>query len=664
MDVPRAGWKVRAGLAAGLLVAALVDLTLVGPAAAAEPPRVQIIFDGSGSMWGQIPGDSGAKFNITREALRQALPSVSRTAELGLVLFGHRRRGDCTDVEQAVPLGAGEPARLLSALEALNPKGRGPLALAMVSAADALPGTGASESIVLIHDDFDNCQGDPCAAAAELRRVRPRLAIHVVSIGSKPEDAERMACVPRITGGRHFEATNAAAVAPALAEALRLASLEAPGTHVAVPRPREVTRDDRGPPGLRLSAVLVEGGEPLDQPVTWRVFRGDNASAAPVAEITEAAPSVPLPPGPYVVEAARDLVRKRQAVEVGAGRPTRATVALDAGIIELSAGPFGASETSPTAVISLESREDGASGAGRALWLGPAAERDLLVPAGTYRVALQDRQFRAERIIVVPGGSKGKPPLGAGAGRISLEARDDVQATDPAEGVLFQVIEDDPSAPGGRREVARSAAPRPHFTLPAGTYHLVARKGLAETRELIALRPGDDVSRTLVLKLARLSLTTRLPGASEPVAAKAMAYRVYRLDGTGEVRARAGHSAARLELPAGRYRVEARVGRLNAIATREIELSEAGEQSIELEPAAALIQLRLALPGGGHAGGDVFWEVRDSSGQVVWRSTEPEPREFLAAGRYSVRAETRERRKEQSVELTAGEQRTLDVAFE
>jgi hypothetical protein len=181
---------------------------------------------------------------------------------------------------------------------------------------------------------------------------------------------------------------------------------------------------------------------------------------------------------------------------------------------------------------------------------------------------------------------------------------------------------------------------------------------------LIALRPGDDVSRTLVLKLARLSLTTRLPGASEPVAAKAMAYRVYRLDGTGEVHARAGHSAARLELPAGRYRVEARVGRLNAIATREVELSEAGEQSIELEPAAALIQLRLALPGGGHAGGDVFWEVRDSSGQVVWRSTEPEPREFLAAGRYSVRAETRERRKEQSVELTAGEQRTLDVAFE
>lgn len=665
MRIIRARRLMRAATAATLLaVLPAAAQSQPGKAPAANAPvRIQIIFDGSGSMWGQMQGESTAKFNIAREALRQALPALSRSTEMGMVLFGHRRRGDCSDVEQTVPLQAGDPGRLLAPLEALNPKGRGPLTLAMVAAADALPGTGGNESIVLIHDDFDNCQGDPCSTAVQLKRARPRLVVHVVSIGAKPEDAERMACVPRITGGRHFDAKDAASVAPALAEALRLASLDGAGTDVAVPRPREVTRDERGPPGLRLTAALIQGGEAVDQPVTWRIFRGGDASAAPVAEVTEVAPSIKLSPGSYVVEAQRDLVQKKQKVEVAAGRPTRATVALDAGIIELSAAPFTGGEASPTAVISLEAREDG-NAAGRIVWLGPAGNRDLVVPAGTYRVTLQDRQFRAERAIVVPRGSKGKPPLGAGAGRISLQARDNAQAADPAEGVLFQVLEDDPSAPDGRREVARSAAPIPQFTLPAGTYHLVARKGPAEVRELIALRPGDDVSRTLALKLARLSLSARLPGASEPTAADATRYRVFRLDGSEQTISRVGQSTSELQLPAGRYRVEAWLGRVNAVASHEVELAEADEQELVLEPSAALLRLRLTLPGGGHSAADVFWEVRDGSGQVIWRTTEAEPHEFLAAGRYTVRAETRERRKEQTVDLAAGEQRTLDVAFE
>src|SRR5690606_9660171 len=128
--------------------------------------------DGSGSMWGKIPGDSAAKFVLAREALRQILPALDRTAEVGLVLFGHRRRGDCSDVEQAVSVRPLDPARLLAPLDALNPKGRGPLTLAMVAAADVLPNDEGRASLILIHDDFDNCQADPCQIAGELHRAR------------------------------------------------------------------------------------------------------------------------------------------------------------------------------------------------------------------------------------------------------------------------------------------------------------------------------------------------------------------------------------------------------------------------------------------------------------------------------------------------------------
>ncbi len=650
----------RAGLAG---LAALAGLVLHGgPSMAADAPRIQIVFDGSGSMWGKIPGDAGAKYTLAREALRQKLPALDRTAQVGLVLFGHRRRGDCGDIEQAVAPQAADKGRLVAPLETLNPKGRGPLALALVAAADALPGSGANDSLILVHDDPDNCQGDPCATATELKRVRPRLVVHVVSIGMKPEDLQRMACVPRITSGQHFDAQDAAAVAPAIGEALRLASLATPaGPPIAVPRPVEATRQpERGPPGLRLSVALADGGEPLGGPTEWRILRAESPSE-PVIEITEAAPSISLPPGSYIVEARRDFVEQKLAVEVGASRPTRAVVVLNAGIVQLSDPPFVGNGYGNPAVISLEERREG--GAARVLWVGPAQAKELVVPAGTYRVVLQDGQFRTERMIVVPSGSKGAPPLGVGTGRIRLDARDNAEAGDPAGLVLFQVLEDDPAAPGGRREVARSAAISPQFTLPAGTYHLVARKGPAEVRELIALRPGDDVSRTLGLRLAQLSLSARVPGPS-PSAADKASWRVLRLDGTDQVVAHTSALALTLQLPAGRYRVEARLGGLNAVASQEVELTEAGHRELTLAPEAGLLQLRLAAAGGGHAGGDVFWEVRDGSGHVIWRTTDAEPREFLAAGRYVIRAETRERRVEKAVDVSAGEARTLEMTIE
>ena len=72
----------------------------------------------------------------------------------------------------------------------------------MVFGATAKPLASVSgrRSVVLIHDDADNCQQNVCAAAEVLRRSG--LVAHVVGLGLKPEDATRMACLPQITGGR------------------------------------------------------------------------------------------------------------------------------------------------------------------------------------------------------------------------------------------------------------------------------------------------------------------------------------------------------------------------------------------------------------------------------------------------------------------------------
>jgi len=54
-----------------------------------------IIFDGSGSMWGKPLGEKQSKLVLARDALRQSLPRLAKQARVGLMVFGHRRPGDC-----------------------------------------------------------------------------------------------------------------------------------------------------------------------------------------------------------------------------------------------------------------------------------------------------------------------------------------------------------------------------------------------------------------------------------------------------------------------------------------------------------------------------------------------------------------------------------------
>ena len=69
------------------------------------------------------------------------------------------------------------------------------------------------------------------------------------------------------------------------------------------------------------------------------------------------------------------------------------------------------------------------------------------------------------------------------------------------EAPVFSVDEDDPDAPKGRREVARSGMRQADFVLPPGTYYVVARQGNIEARERLALvrrrwLSADSISST------------------------------------------------------------------------------------------------------------------------------------------------------------------------
>ena len=117
--------------------AAVLSLSLVASTAfSLGAERAVIVLDGSGSMWGQIDGKP--KLQIARETLRTVLGSVPADMELGLMAYGHRQKGVCTDIELIVEPGQGTGTAIADAADKMKFIGMTPLSEAVRQAAETL----------------------------------------------------------------------------------------------------------------------------------------------------------------------------------------------------------------------------------------------------------------------------------------------------------------------------------------------------------------------------------------------------------------------------------------------------------------------------------------------------------------------------------------------
>jgi Ca-activated chloride channel homolog len=654
------------GLAAAFLALAPPAFWQDARAQGADAAAVMIVFDGSGSMWGPMEGTRQSKLVVARESLRRALAKVAPQTRTGLTSFGHRR-GDCGDVEvmrRAEPM---DMDRIMGPLERLNPKGRGPLTLALREAAKALPSDGARRTLVLIHDDADNCQPDLCTLASELRGAGVRA--HVVSLGPKPEDVAKMTCLPEATGGRLFLAHTAEQAEAAIEDAVRLASTSVPTVSERGKPARPDSEASPAPlppsdgrPGLLLRTLLAEGNEPIVWAMHWSITR-TGQSGPPAFEGRLANPSLALPPGQYRVEARDGAIAVAQTFEVGERGPTVADLVLNAGTLRVRAQWQKSGASIGDGVISVadagQATPAGKAEAGTGALLGSvrASETTFLLPAGRYVVFVEDGLVRAQRSIVVPAGSRGRVDMALNGARVRLAAaiRDGLGEIDAP---LFSIAEEDPDAPGGRREIAQSAAREAEFVVPPGTYHVSVRQGGLEGREVLAVGPGDVVRRTLALAAGKVVLESRLAGAAQRID-DGVSYRIEQLDAAEPVVLSTSRARPEFLLASGRYRIEARYQASNARSVREFELKPGQSLQLSLEFAAANVRLRLA--GGAGTLSEPFWTVRDEAQRTVWASGQAESAATLQAGRYSIELETQEKHYRRVVELSAGETRLIEL---
>ena len=229
-------------------------LCLAGGVAAAQETQdgdAILVLDGSGSMWGQINGE--AKITIAKSVLADLLADLPEDRRLGLMAYGHRREGDCADIEELAPVGT-DRAAISKAVQGLTPRGKTPMADAIKLAAEKLNYTEKKASVILVSDGIETCEPDPCGVAAALEKAGADFTAHVIGFDVTEEnDQAQLRCLAENTGGTFVSATDAGELSEALEE-----------TVAAVPDVVTVTK-------MNLRATELEGGLLIEDGLSWRV---------------------------------------------------------------------------------------------------------------------------------------------------------------------------------------------------------------------------------------------------------------------------------------------------------------------------------------------------------------------------------------------------------
>lgn len=78
--------------------AILCCLCAVAAPASAQQGSTILVLDESGSMWAQLP-EGRSRIEVARDVLGSFLAQRDASVPLGVVAYGHNRRGDCRDIE-------------------------------------------------------------------------------------------------------------------------------------------------------------------------------------------------------------------------------------------------------------------------------------------------------------------------------------------------------------------------------------------------------------------------------------------------------------------------------------------------------------------------------------------------------------------------------------
>lgn len=490
-------------LACACLVFALLNLT--GPAAAQqdEGERVILVLDASGSMWGQIDGRS--KIDIAKEVVGKIVAKWRPQDELGLVVYGHREKGSCNDIEVMREPGPLDAASYMKAVNGISPKGKTPMTAAVKLAAEALKYTEKKATVVLVSDGIETCGLDPCSIAAELEKTGVALTVHTVGFAVDDEKAKpQLECLAKETGGDYVTADNSDELEIAITKVIDEGGGDNGGK----------TGDDNGAGEFNfIGHVRMAEGKELAQPfdnANWE-FAKRNADGSKGEWVrTEYGIDVKIKaePGDYILTVIDDLARVEIPVTIDAQKTLKIEPSLEAGIVSLT-GQF--SEEADLSGDGAAWEIAGPDGNWIATKYGSAAS--FLMNTGSYLARLTIGNAKAEQPFTIAAGQTQDLVLTLGAGTLAVTGVFADGGPDVTKDLAVEVSEGAADISGERKSIATKYDANSIFQLPAGKYHVSMKVGFATAAQDVEIKPGQQTALKINLNAGYIAASS--PGAGD-----------------------------------------------------------------------------------------------------------------------------------------------------
>lgn len=557
---------------------------LIGIAVVESPLRAQesggaraiVVFDASGSMWGEVTG--GVKIDIAKKVVAEIISGIDPAMELGLIAYGHRSKGDCADIELLVEPKADSAGEILKAVTELQPKGKTPLTDAVMQAAQFLKFTESKASVILVSDGVETCDRDPCLAAEEMERLGVDFTCHVIGFDLKEGESSDLECLAQKTGGMYLPATDAASLRVSLQAAMKqvvkpstvlvvepkkssggaliegvgfqllgqgekalatgsggrwTVELEKPGRYVVsaklggkvieidadVPEGQTVTKEVVfAETGLKAVAYDTQGGRAFTDGVSWDLFGPADAEGnrRKVAYSYAAQPFLKVAPGQYLLQAKRGSASASVDVVIEDGVPQQVEVILGSGVLKLSA-------------IVVEGAPPLESGLGWDVY-GPAdvegnrrkiaysysAKPMLTLPSGPCLVTVKYGNASGQAQVEVQAGGVQEVVVTLGSGKLKLAVLMEEGGEPVTQGVGWDVY-GPADAEGNRKKIAYSYEAQPVFSLPAGECVVSVKVGNASGSKPFVIEAGGLIEDAIVLGAGKVRFSALAIAGADPL---------------------------------------------------------------------------------------------------------------------------------------------------
>jgi len=634
-------------------------LVLGAGIAAAEDTggKTILVLDASGSMWGQIRGK--AKITIARKVIAKLVKDLNPKTELGLTAYGHRRKGDCSDIELLIPVSPLDPKRIVKAVNGLKPKGKTPLSEAVRQAAQHLKYTEEKATVVLVSDGKETCDADPCALGRQLEESGANFTVHVIGFDVGKEERHGLQCLAENTGGVYLGADDGDSLSTALNTAVKQASLGSLRSTVLVP-------------------VLVEGGERAHVGVKWTVSKALDDKGTPGDEVYSIISDVvvkALATGRYVIRAAYANAVGRKVIDIDAKDAGKHQISLNAGTLHLKALKKAGSDLyrgAPYLFWSVHPIGGDGKPASKHLVKDDGNPKEFILAPGRYVVRAEAGLIATQTDVEIKAGETAEKTVILNSGTVDLTAlvKDGGRPYKGSPYLFWSIHPVGADGKVAKKHLTKRDGNPKTFLLSPGRYVARAEAGVVKTEAAFEIRADEVTKVTAVMASGTVKLTALVKeGGQLYKGSPYLFWSIHPVGADGKVAkkylTKKDRNPKTFVLSPGRYVARAGAGVVKAEAAFEIKAGENSENTTVLSAGRVKVAF-VGKPGGKPLKDLRIWYIHaiGADGKPAKKHLTYADRNpyvfFLPQGRYLARAKLNKIAIEGAFDVAPGDEKAVE----